>query len=894
MREKKIIKRTKSLCEGCPLDGGCTKVWGRSDSDKPRIIFLGEAPGREEDVQGEPFVGSAGTWLRNACKRAGLVYHTIHKTNVISCRPPENNISALDAVEAIECCEGGLWQELNQLYDNGARIIVPLGNTALRALGIEENISKARGSIYTMRWKARRLVRVEDPNYEMLVVPTYHPSYIMRGQTKEEPVWINDLIRINEVAAGGYKPPKERFATHPTIEQVEAFAEKVVEAGKPVGVDIEATSLVPEKAEVVMIGFATSASDALCVPFYRQGKRPYWQTASEAKRAHEACRKILAHVPTVFQNALYDVRVLDFNKMPVENLAHDILLMHHALSPELPHGLSYIVSEYGQTPYWKDVVLKSEKLIFQQEDTEFRTYNLRDSVVLLQCLKPLMKDCKKYGSYKAYEKISMPLVPAIKEMMDTGLLLSESRRRKYRHDTYNAVEAASEKIKELCNLPHGFNINSADHMRKLLYDINPASHEKRKQELKLYYVPGTKKQRTTKKYHELEQAVNAIESVEPLQLPRMNISKTASGQAAIDKQQLMNIAIACNNRLNEIAAMKRKTKAHAKEVENLHRVKEFLAIYRDYQDNHKILSTYTTFPVSDDGRVHFPYKIHGTYTGRLASGNKKGGQAGNAQNLPKSARHLFVAPKGSKLIQVDYANLELYILALVSDDDVLIKAFEDYFAGRGDKPHEVNCKMLFGIDKEDERWETYYNLTKRYIFGRNYGGTLRGIYEKLMQELPEMPITFSQFKAIDQRYRDQHPKYTEWYDKTVETIKKQRWLRNPFGRIRYFLGSEYEIVREGLNFPIQSTAADLMNLALIGIKNELDAQRAAGKWKNVRLCATVHDSVIMEGPQKLVKPVTKMVLDVMEKPVDIEGKKASFKAEAEVGDDWKNLKPFGA
>ncbi len=895
MNDSKIIKRSKSCCGECPLDGHVRKVWGRSDVDKPQMVFLGEAPGRKEDLEGEPFVGPEGQWLRNATKRAGILWHTVHKTNVICCRPPNNNIESIEAEEAIAACKPGMWEELQLLHKKGVKVVVPLGNTALHALGFKEQVSKARGSVYPMVWENGALVRTEGQQYDMLVMPTYHPSYIMRGQMKEEPTWINDLKKAYELANTKYVPPKERFVTHPTIEEVEQFVAEALASSKQIGVDIEATSLVPEKAEVVMIGFATSKENALCVPFFRKGKRPYWKTATEIKRARAACRELLGKAPTVFQNCLYDMRVLYYNDMPVENLAHDILLLHHALSPELPHSLGYIVSEYGDTPYWKDIVLKSEKLIFAQDDTEFRTYNLRDSVVLLQCLPKLVKDCKKYGSYEAYEKISLQLVQPVMELMNTGLRLSGSRLVKFRREITKKVESTEQEMRELLQLPAAFNLNAGEHLQRLLYGAMPTNHAKRQAELATYYEPETRKSRNTKKFKELESRVELIEKIQPLPLPRMNIGRTASGALATDKEQMSKIAVACNNRIEAIKELKKQTAEKQVELESLLKVKKFLALFRDFQEADKILSTYTSFPTADDGRVHFPYKIHGTYTGRLASGNKKGGQAGNAQNIPKAARMLFIAEEGHKLIQIDYANLELYILALVSEDDVLLEAFDKYFNHGGDKPHAANCKMLFGIDKDAPEWDTYYNLTKRYIFGRNYGGSLRGIYQKLMQELPEMPITFAQFTAIDDKYRAQHPKYKEWYDKTVEQVKRQRWLRNPFGRIRYFLGTEQEIVREGLNFPIQSTASDLMNLSLIGIKEALDQKRKRSKlWRDVKFCATVHDSVIFEAPNKLVGDVTKLALDIMEAPVKIGEVTASFKADPEVGSDWKNLQAFEA
>ena len=185
MQEKQLIKRTEARCDVCPLDGVCNKVWGRSNVEKPKVVFLGEAPGAEEDAGREPFVGPAGNWLKNAVKHSGMMWHTIHKTNTISCRPPGNDINSFEATEALDCCSRGMWQELKMLYERGMKVLVPLGTTALKSLGFNESISKARGSIYPAVWADGKLERTDSPSYDVLIAPTYHPSYIMRGQMKE-------------------------------------------------------------------------------------------------------------------------------------------------------------------------------------------------------------------------------------------------------------------------------------------------------------------------------------------------------------------------------------------------------------------------------------------------------------------------------------------------------------------------------------------------------------------------------------------------------------------------------------------------------------------------------------------------------------------------------------
>ena len=873
-------KRKKAQCSLCPLDGGC-KVWGLSGIQEPPVVLLGESPGEVEDAQGEPFVGPAGKWLRKAIKFTDLPYYSLHKTNVISCRPPGNNIESSEGWEAKEHCRPGLLQELK---DIGPKVIVPLGSHATHALGIEGSISKVRGSIYPLKWVNGKLHPVEEGSYDVLAVPTFHPSFIMRGQIKQESTWVNDLIKAFELVTKKYKPPRENFKLFPTAAEIVETLNWLAKEKKRIGVDIEATSLIAHRAELIVTGIAWSGEDAISVPHVAQYGKQLWKPSDE-KKINAALRKVLKVCPTVFQNALYDTRVLEAQGFPVENVEHDILLLDHAINPELPHGLGQIVSRYGNTPFWKDAVVGNATRMIDTDPRTLRLYNARDAVVLLQCLDPMLKDLKKFASPKVYHEISIGLIPPCQEMMNNGLPISKSRLQKFRSDVQADVETVDKQIHEEFELPATFNLSSGAHIRWLLYGIEPPNFKKKKQQLAEYTAPGSNKKTNTKAYRKLLGDVEAIRQTKPL-IYVVKPAKTESGQSAIDKQQMMRLTVALNNRLNEIENLKRKTKKHEDEKRRLYQLQRFIELFHRYQDRSKVLSTYTSYEIGPDGRVHFPYKIHGTYTGRLASGDKKKLGVGNAQNIPYEARKLFKAGEGWKFLQADYSNLELRVLAYVSEDDVLLKAFADYDAGNGDKPHAVNAKNLFNIDESHPDWKSRYNLAKRYIFGRNYGGSLRGIYEKIMQEDPTLTLTFNQFKEIDRRYRSLHPQYDKWYNETVNTVKKTRKLTNAFGRVRYFQGQENEIVREGLNFPIQSVAADVMNYALI------ELYRKVHKRDDCLLMGMVHDSVLLEVKEEALSTVAPIVRTALERTFNIFGHKVSFPIDVEVGDDWYNVEEW--
>ena len=249
----------------------------------------------------------------------------------------------------------------------------------------------------------------------------------------------------------------------------------------------------------------------------------------------------------------------------------------------------------------------------------------------------------------------------------------------------------------------------------------------------------------------------------------------------------------------------------------------------------------------------------------------------NAQNIPAEARKIFTAPEGSKIIQADYSNLELRVLAYISNDDVLINAFE-----RGENIHDINTRDLFGITPKHPNWKIIRRAAKIYIFGRNYGGGLWGIYKRVMQEVPELNLTFNKFKEVDARYRSLHPRYTAWYRKIVDEVVKTKQLRNAFGRIRIFLGLEEEVIREGLNFGIQSTAADIINQATILIYRDLPT--------GVKLIGQVHDALLFEVKDSAVKGFVKLIKKHMEKKFKIGEYTVQFPVDIEIGASWGTLK----
>jgi len=157
-------------CLACPLGPGRMKFVFGEGAPAARLMFVGEGPGRDEDLQGRPFVGKAGELLDKMIGALGMKRDETYIANVVKCRPPDNRTPT---PEEARTCLGYLHRQIELIQP---AVIVTLGATPLRELvGIQEGITKARG-----QWR-----RIQVGGREIPVMPTFHPAYVLRQYTQE-------------------------------------------------------------------------------------------------------------------------------------------------------------------------------------------------------------------------------------------------------------------------------------------------------------------------------------------------------------------------------------------------------------------------------------------------------------------------------------------------------------------------------------------------------------------------------------------------------------------------------------------------------------------------------------------------------------------------------------
>jgi DNA polymerase len=185
----KVIREQLGDCQRCKLAGGRQKIVFGVGNPQAQLVFVGEAPGADEDQQGEPFVGKAGQLLNKMIEAMGYGREDVYICNVIKCRPPGNRNPEPDEVSK---CEPFLKQQLAAIRP---RMIVTLGKFAAQCLLRDETpISRLRGNFRS---------------YEGIpLMPTFHPAYLLRDPSKKKETW-TDLKEVNAALKRmGIEPPR--------------------------------------------------------------------------------------------------------------------------------------------------------------------------------------------------------------------------------------------------------------------------------------------------------------------------------------------------------------------------------------------------------------------------------------------------------------------------------------------------------------------------------------------------------------------------------------------------------------------------------------------------------------------------------------------------------------
>jgi DNA polymerase-1 len=276
----------------------------------------------------------------------------------------------------------------------------------------------------------------------------------------------------------------------------------------------------------------------------------------------------------------------------------------------------------------------------------------------------------------------------------------------------------------------------------------------------------------------------------------------------------------------------------------------------------------------DDGRVHTDYSQLGAATGRLASLNP------NLMNIPtrtdegREVRRGFIAEPGHTLISADYSQIELRVLAHITEDANLLQAFRE-----GHDIHAATAAQLFDapVDKISKNQR---RVAKTVVFGVIYGISAFGLAPRIGTSREEAR------RLIDELF-EQFPGIRRYIDETLAAGERDGYVQSLFGRrrrmddLRTKGPRQAAARREAINAPIQATAADLMKLAMIRIDQALRDQGLA-----TRMLLQVHDELIFEAPDAEVEQVVALVRREMEGVYEL---RVPLEVGVEVGHNWEEM-----
>ncbi|WP_371187365.1 DNA polymerase I [Thalassotalea maritima] len=292
----------------------------------------------------------------------------------------------------------------------------------------------------------------------------------------------------------------------------------------------------------------------------------------------------------------------------------------------------------------------------------------------------------------------------------------------------------------------------------------------------------------------------------------------------------------------------------------------------------KLKSTYTDkLPLminANTGRVHTSYHQAVTATGRLSSSDP------NLQNIPirsdegKKIRQAFIANPGSKIVAIDYSQIELRIMAHLSNDEGLLKAFAE-----GKDIHQATAAEIFALPL-DEVTADHRRSAKAINFGLIYGMSAFGLAKQLH-------IGRNQAQEYMNKYFERYPGVREYMDNTRQLATEQGYVETLFGRRLYLpeIKSKNGARRAGaeraaINAPMQGTAADIIKKAMLAV----DAWLTEQNDERIKMTMQVHDELIFEIDESIVDETVQKLVDIMDNAVQLN---VPLISEAGVGENWQ-------
>ncbi len=856
-----------------------------------RIALIGEAPGKDEVAQGEPFVGMSGKLLSALLGKANIVREACFIGNICQHRPPNNDIEAF--AEHGPEMTAGLRQLKIDLDKYNPNLCVLLGKTALRAGNGSTAIGDYRGSLFIGDQTV--FDEAEEPLMDRKCMASWHPAYCLR-QYECTTVLAFDLKRAyKEGQSSTIKLPQRTLVTDFTPEQIIRRCECIRRQRLPIACDIEGYV-----GDMSCISIATSASFSFTIPFSKRDRSSYYENAESEVRVWAALSGLLGDpaVPKILQNSLYDRFVLQYSYgIIIQNVVDDTMVKFHEAYAELEKSLGFQASILTDQPYYKSDRKSDNQATFYR-------YCAMDSAVTFeinQRLEGILDDRQ-----KEHYRFNVA--------METPFLFMEL------HGILYDTKLAKERLKE---------VNSA--IYKLQYDLDklsgfgldekmPRVELERQVRAKCCYVRDSsipkkafaaefdkiiKTIRTGELNKEqvgyLNTAIRFSMNVEgnclpnylykTLKLPVFRYTDT--GQPSVDGLSLLKLTKKTDHPAIRLII----------EIVSLRTRSEMLAIHAD-----------------PDGRIRCGYNVVGAATGRISCYTSPTGSGYNLQTIPDEdhiypvdhplrhgMRDLFPADPGHEMGQLDLkgsdgwtigANLNALGDSTMLDDlrfGIKPASRICYMLRHGNnslvgKTRTEVKELLKEVKKED--WD--YFACKVGIWGICY---LMGPDLLSDQILEESNGKIAMSRAdVKQFHAAVHNGYKVrlWHDAMARRLAKRPVIESDGGFRRRFYGRRDEVLGKALAHEPQYYTTRATNLAAYRLWTDPENRLGGGtNPRDVRFRVTplhqVHDALLLQWKIEDTAWAFGKVKSWFDNPLMIAGQRIVIPFDGRYGRSWGEL-----
>jgi uracil-DNA glycosylase family 4 len=833
-------------CKRCPLHEGRITIVDGLGPRQPKLMIVGEAPGREEDASGIPFVGASGTLLRATLAELGLKPDDVYLTNSVRCRPPENRNPT---GKELEVCLHWLVQELQHVQPEAVLAVGVVAAGQVQA-------AMAQGSNGFRYFQA------------------YHPAYILRQKGKRRE-WVKQLQEASRYVLG-QPEPKIKPEPEPWIEAPISWDAPVI------AIDTETVDLEDKYGQTVI---TIQASDGRCAELYKPVSTLAGRTGpirvSRAQVPGEAGKGAQAGVlpevepvangrrkPPVSSKELPELAACDRRNAAREpgevpgirwedqSYRLDPGSRHFAYA-NVKHDLPRIGGDLRKLSTWDDVCLMAYVLRYPEvglkkigpeltgiamapitsvigtgknrigfdealvrTPEKAREYALLDAVVTARCY-PILREqlYREPRLAQYYQTIEKPVVPIVYEMEQRGALIDN-----------RALANLEGELAELRDGERDVAIFYAGQ------DINPNS---------------------SRDIAKVLQSLGAVLR-----------DRTPTGAWQVDKAALLKVT-GC---------------ADVPELDDRKPLDKFVKSVLAYREYAKLLGTYCkALKVQDEqGRVHTNYNQMVTATTRFSSSDP------NLQNIPirtplgRRFRLVFIARSGYVIVKADFSQLELRIYAHCTQEPFLLDAYrhtDHDTSGIDNTCSKCDVHLRFAT-----LWQRPRKIAKNGVFAVVYQVGDKTLAKTLGLRREETAGFLAKMKE------DMPSVAGGWKDYISHTLASQGYVETLYGWRGYYPlyaspvpYEAAEALRQAANLPIQGTAGGILKQLFL-------AHDSLAPDYGQELLLQVHDEVVFEVPERNAVPFGHFLAGLAD---EINPLSVPLKLDVSIGPSWGETIPLG-